>query len=197
MVAGVGAGIDIDTSQHWVIEKITQPKPFFQQLERLLSSDAILYFEGGSIAPEVATFFLANEAKNPVAVIRDTIAPAPDIYHVILSPAVIQALCRFAEEYPPEKLFDHIKAYRGQTLLFTFHDAFSGWLRVSDTVPQQSVAAFCEALGVTWRREKTKQRDLEQLRRLLWAFENPDQVKISGPQKPWYARLWEKLSGFK
>jgi hypothetical protein len=195
MVAGVGAGIDINTPHHWVIEGLQKPIPFFTQLQNLIPPDAILYFEGTGIAPEVGTFYLANEVQNSVAVIRDTIAPEPDIYHVKFSQRVIEVLCQFTGKYANPELFDHIKAYQGQTLLFTFHDAFCGWLRISEAVPEQTVAAFCEALGTSYRREETKQRDYEQLRLLLWAFENPDKVKVRGAKKAWYSRLWSRLFG--
>src|SRR6266478_6622574 len=46
-------------------------------------------------------------------------------------------------------LFDHIKAYRGESLLFTFHDAFDGWLCISEHVPGSTVAEFCRAPGVS------------------------------------------------
>ena len=195
MTAGEGAGIDINTPHHWVVEGLTQPIPFFSQLPNLIPTDANLYFEGTSIVPEVGTFFLANEAQNPVTVIRDTLAPVPEVYHIKFSQSAVAELCKLAEKYAQPELFDHIKAYQGQTLLFAFHDAFSGWLRVSEAIPEQTVAAFCKALGTTYRREQTKQRDFEQLRRLLWAFENPDKVKIRGVRIPWYSRLWQWLFG--
>ncbi len=194
MAAGQGAGIDINTSHHWVVKGLEQPIPFFSQLPNLLPGDAILYFEGTGIVPEVGTFYLANEAQNPVAVVRDTIVPVPEVYHVKFSQHVTAGLSSLAEKYANPELLDHIKAYQGQTLLFTFHDAFSGWLRISEAVPEQKVATFCKALGVTYRREETKHRDPEQLRRLLWAFENPDKVKIRSGER-WYQRFWRVLRG--
>ena len=88
------------------------------------------------------------------------------------------------------EMFDHIKAYRGQSLLFTFHDAFDGWLLVSEHLPDDAIARFCQALGVSRRREETKRRDPEQLRRILWAFENPHKVRIAG--ESWWRRLWRQ-----
>jgi hypothetical protein len=188
MVAGRGEGIDLDTPFQWVIEGLKQPVVFFEHLPTLLPPDCILYVEGASIAPEVAAFYSSHRAPNAVAVVRDTIAPVPDIYHFTFSPDVCAALRQFAERHAVAEMFDHIKAYRGESLLFTFHDAFDGWLCISDHVPDTTVAEFCRVVGVSHRREETKRRDPDQLRRILWAFENPQKVRIAG--EPWWRRLW-------
>jgi hypothetical protein len=190
MVAGRGDGIDLDTPFQWVIEGLKRPVAFFEHLPTLLPSDSILYVEGTSIAPAVAAFYSSHRARNAVDVVRDTIAPVPDIYHFTFSPEVCAALRQFAERHRVAEMFDHIKAYRGESLLFTFHDAFDGWLCISEHVPDTTVAEFCRALGVTHRREETKRRDPEQLRRILWTFENPHKVRIAG--EPWWRRLWRQ-----
>jgi hypothetical protein len=190
MVAGRGDGIDLDTPFQWVIEDLKQPGAFFENLPRLLPPDSILYVEGTTIAPELAAFYSSHRADNPVDVIRDTIAPVPDIYHFRFSPDVCASLRQFAERHPVAGMFDHIKAYRGESLLFTFHDAFDGWLCISEHVPENFVVEFCHTLGVTHRREETRRRDPEQLRRILWAFENPHKVRIAG--ESWWRSLWRR-----
>jgi hypothetical protein len=192
MVAGRGDGIDLDTPFHWVIKDLEQPVSFFQHLPELLPADSILYVEGTSIAPDVAAFYSSHRARNAVDVVRDTIAPVPDIYHFTFSPETCAALRQFTEQHPVAEMFDHIKAYRGGRLLFTFHDAFDGWLLVSELLPDDAVARFCQALGVSRRREETKRRDPEQLRRILWAFEHPDQVKFRVEGESWWKRLWRQ-----
>jgi hypothetical protein len=193
MSAGRGDGIDIDTPFHWVIEELKHPVPFFEQLPELLPPDSILYVEGTSIAADVAAYYSSHRARNAVDVVRDTIAPVPDIYHLTFSPDVLAGLRQFAESRPVAELFDHIKAYRGESLLFTFHDAFSGWLRISEHMPEPAVARFCQALGVSSRREETKQRDPEQLRWFLWMMENPHKVRFAG--ESWWRRLWRQWTG--
>jgi hypothetical protein len=190
IVAGRADGIDLDTPFQWVIEDLKQPVAFFEHLPILLPSDSILYVEGTSIAPEVAAFYSSHRARKAVDVVRDTIAPVPDIYHFTFSPDVCAALRQFTERHPVAEMFDHIKAYRAESLLFTFHDVFDGWLCISEHVPETTVAEFCRALGVSHRREQTKRRDPEQLRRILWAFENPHKVRIAG--ESWWRRLWRQ-----
>jgi hypothetical protein len=169
---------------------LKQPVAFFEHLPTLLPSDSILYVEGTSIAPEIAAFYSLHRAANAVDVVRDTIAPVPDIYHFTCSPGICAALRQFAGKYPVAQMFDHLKAYRGESLLFTFHDAFDGWLCVSEHVPDTAIAEFCRALGVSRGREETRRRDPEQLRRMLWALENPHKIRIAG--EPWWRRLWRQ-----
>jgi hypothetical protein len=195
MVAGRGDGIDLDTPFHWVVEELKHPVAFFEHLPELLPPDSILYVEGTRIAADVAAFYSLHRARNAVDVVRDTIAPVPDIYHFTFSPDVSASLRQFAESRPVAELFDHIKAYRGERLLFTFHHAFDGWLRISEHLPSEAMARFCQALGVSPRREETKRRDPEELRRILWALEHPDQVKIRVEGEPWWRRLWRELTG--
>ncbi len=40
------------------------------------------------------------------------------------------------------------KAYRGETLLLSFHDAFDGTLRISERIAEETVARF--AAGAGW-----------------------------------------------
>ena len=151
--------------------------------------DSVLYVEGTSIVPEMATFYSTHRAGNPVDVIRDTIAPVPDIFHVAFSAEVSDQLRQFAERHAVAEMFDHLKAYRGDVLLFTFHDAFDGWLRISGRVPEALVAQFGQTLEASCRREETKKRDPEQLRRILEAFEHPERVKIRVARESWPQRI--------
>lgn len=188
MVAGRGDGIDLDTPFHWVVEGLEMPGPFFEHLPKLLPPGSILYMEGTTIAPDIAAFYAQHRAPNAVDVVRDTLSPVPDIYHCTFSADACAGLRRFAESRPVAEMFDHLKAYRSESLLFTFHDAFDGWLLVSEHVPDAAIAEFCQALNVSRRREATEPRDPDQLRQLLWAFENPHEVRIAG--ESWWRRIW-------
>jgi len=194
MAAGRGDGIDLDTSFRWAIEGIEQPEPFMRHLPSLLPADAILYFEGGSIARDVSEFYESHRARNAVAVVRDTIFPVPDIYHVAFSPDVVARLCEFAATRAAQELFDHIKAYRGESLLFTFHDAFDGCLLISEHITEPVVAEFCQRLGASYKREtNASKRDPEQLRRFLELMENPHKIRFAG--ESWWRRLWRQWTG--
>jgi hypothetical protein len=112
IIAGRCDAIGLDTPFQWIVDGIKQPELFFSSITSLLPTDAILYFEGGSIAPDVATFYEAHRAPNAVPVVCDTIFPTPDIYHVAFSSELATGLREFAATPPSQTLFDHIKAYR-------------------------------------------------------------------------------------
>jgi hypothetical protein len=191
MIAGPGDGIDLDTPFRWVVGGLDKPEPFFRSLSLLLASDAILYFEGCSVASDVSAFYESHRALNAVAVICDTISPVPDVFHVGFSPEVVARLCELAASRPSKDLFDHVKAYQGKLLLFAFHDAFEGDLLVSERIAEPSVAKFSSSLGVSYRREPNiNKRNPEQLRRVLLALENPHKIRIAG--ESWWSRFWRR-----
>ena len=191
-IRGEGAGIDLDSPTQWVIELVRDPILFFRALPALLPADAILYMEGTSIAPYVAGFYERHAATNTVPVVRDCISPVPDIFHVSFSTAVIEGLCEMAEERAVPELFDHIKAYRDSTLIFTYHDAFDGQLRVSGRLSESIIRDLCAAVGSTYTQEPTKQRDMDQMRRILCALENPDKVRFA--REPLWRRVWQFIT---
>lgn len=194
MAAGRGDGIDLDSKERWLIENLTDSVSFFRHLDRLIPTGSVLYFEGCSILPGVAHFYEANKALNAVCVVRDTIFPIPETYHVATTPDVLNGIIYLLSQHSLENCFNHVKAYRDQKLLFAFHDAFDGSdFLISDQIPEQNVHAFCSALGVSYKRElNVNNRDPEQLRRFLWALENPQKLRINWP---WWKRalfFWKR-----
>jgi hypothetical protein len=183
LAAGRGDGIDLDSVDRWVVEGLRDPITFFRHLGDLVPPDSILYFEGSAIIPEAAQFYEKNRAANAVCVVRDSIFPVPEVFHVAMNPGVIETLLELLSKHPAEACFHHVKAYREDKLLFTFHDAFDGsCLLVSDRLPEDSVRTFTSTLGGTCRREpNVNKRDPEQLRRFLWALENPHKLRMNWP----------------
>ncbi|HRI14244.1 MAG TPA: hypothetical protein PLX89_14715 [Verrucomicrobiota bacterium] len=194
MAAGRGDGIDLDSPERWAIEDLKDSVSFFRHLATLIPEGGILYFEGCEILPEVTRFYEANRTANAVCVVRDTIFPIPEAFHVSMTPGVLERLVEIVGQHPSEACFNHVKAYRDEQLLFAFHDAFDGSdLLVSDRVPEERVRAFCSAVGVRFRREpNVNKRDPEQLRRFLWALENPHKLRMNWP---WWKKalfFWKK-----
>jgi hypothetical protein len=191
MIAGLGDGIDLDTPFRWVVGGLDKPESFFRSLPLLLAPDAILYFEGCSVAPAVSAFYESHRARIAMAVVRDTISPVPDVFHVGFSPEVVTRLCELAASRPSKDLFDHVKAYQGKSLLFAFHDAFESDLLISEHIAEPAVAKFSSSLGVSYRREpNVNKHDPEQLRGFLLALENPHKIRIAG--EPWWRCLWRR-----
>jgi hypothetical protein len=190
MIAGRDDGIELDTEFRWAVSGIKQPVPFFQSLFLLLTPDAILYFEGCSVARDVSAFYESHKARKAVAVTPDTVFPVSDCFHVSFSSEVVTRLCELAASRPSKDLFDHVKAYQGKTLLFHFHDAFDNNLFISGQVTEPAVAEFSSRLGVSYRREPNVNKRVEGLRGLLTAIENPGKIRIAGEH--WWSRLWRR-----
>ncbi len=189
-------GIGLDTPEHWAIDGINEPRRFFEHLSLLMEAQSVLYFEGTTIHPEVASFYANHATAHPISVACDTVFPIPDIYHVDFSSAVVDGMVQLASQRPIRALFNHVKGYRCARLIFAFHDAFEDCLRVSGHIPEPSVAVFCRALGVSYARERTEHRSSDSLRHLLYAMEHPEKVKIHGV--PWWQHLVnEFMSGFR
>jgi len=163
-------GLQIDTPYFWGSENVLQARTFFEHLNILVPASAILYFEGTTIAPEVAAFYDSHRTPEPVRVARDTLWPVPAVYHVRFSPQMVQFLCEQAERRALQEMFDHVKVYEGQSMLLTFHDAFSGWLCISERLPEEKVKTFFHALGASYSRERTMERDPKQLEQALNAL---------------------------
>src|SRR4051812_30847897 len=100
MATGRDNGIDLDTPFHWEVDGLNKPDPFFEHLPELLPPDSILYVEGTSIAPDIAAFYSSHHARNAVEVVRDTIMPSPDTYHLAFSPEVVVGLRQTAAGRP-------------------------------------------------------------------------------------------------
>ena len=193
MAAGRGDGIDLDSPERWVIAGLKDSVSFFRHLERLIPVGSVLYFEGCDIVPNVVSFYEANKASNTVCVVRDTIFPIPETFHVPMRPDVIEGIVGILGHHHLEACFNHVKAYRDGNLLFAFHDAFDGSdFLVSDLISEQNIQAFCSALGVTYRRQANVKRDPEQSGRFLSTLENPHQLRMTWP---WWKRalfFWKR-----
>jgi hypothetical protein len=118
MAAGRGDGIDLDSAERWVIEGLCSPTSFFQQIEQLIPTDSIIYFEAIDPVSEASHFYESNRAfAGAVCVVRDMIFPVPEIFHVQMRPGVIDGLVRLLGKHPQERCFTHVKAYHEAKLL--------------------------------------------------------------------------------
>ena len=183
MVAGRGDGIDLNSENRWRVEGLKNPIEFFQRLNLVIPQDSILYFEGCDVVKEVQDFYQKNRAANAVSVVRDEIFPIPETFHVTLTSEFIHGFIDLLTRHATPECFFHVKAYRNETLLFTFHEAFDGSdCLFSDLIPEGSITTFVSSLGGKYRLEpNVNKRDPEQLRRFLWALENPQKLRINWP----------------
>jgi hypothetical protein len=188
-------GLQLDTREHWAINGIHEPRRFFQHLSLLLEPHSILYLEGIRIHREAAVFYTKHKTMHPVDVACGTVFPIPHIYHLDFSPEVVAGIVELAARRPIGELLNHIAAYRLGRLTFLFHDAFEGYLKISDCVPEPVVVTFSRALGVSYSREITNLHP-NPYRDLLYAFEHAEELRMC--RMPWWRKVVnEFLSGFR
>jgi hypothetical protein len=101
--------------------------------EALPKDGAVLYVEGTSIDPEVASFLAARPAGDTREVARGTIWPTPQTFHVSLS--ALPELRALAEGRVDFEVCDHVVVYRGDELLLWAHDAGDGYVQVARSLP--------------------------------------------------------------
>jgi hypothetical protein len=183
-------GIDFDTPCYWVIERVEYPVLFFKHVSKLLPAGSVLYFEGGKISPAAAGLYAAHRAEFWTEVVQETVMPLPQIYHCKVSDEFLKSLGEMAAGRPASDLFNYLKAYREAKLLFAWNDAYEGQLCISDHVPENSVERFCQALGVSCRREKTTVSKPEVIEKVSLISNEPEGEEV--PSNSWYqrARTW-------
>jgi hypothetical protein len=183
-------GIDLDTPCYWVIERVGYPALFFKHVSKLAPPGSVLYFEGGKISQAAAELYAAHRAEFTADVVQETMMPLPQMFHCMMSDQLLNSLGELAAGRPASDLFNYLKAYREAKLLFAWNDAYEGELCISDHVPENSVERFCEALGVSCRREKTTTPKPEMIERIS-LLSNPAEDEAGSS---WYQRAWTWLT---
>jgi hypothetical protein len=185
-------GLDLDTPCYWVIDRVEYPMLFFKHLSKLLPPGSILYFEGGKIAPAAAELYAMHRSEFWTEVVQETVMPLPQTYHCKVSEELLKSLGEMAAGRPAGDLFNYLKAYREAKLLFAWNDAYEGEFYISDHVPEKSVERFCQALGVSCRREKTTPSKPEMIERVSLKSNQLEDEEVANSS--WYQRAWTWLT---
>ena len=137
----------------WELSPPADAEGFLRAVANLLTSDSSLYFEGTSIAPDVAAFFRAHSSASPRHIRRGTLWPRPATFHVDYTPEVLQGLISLVNAHASPELCEHLHAYDSEGLIFCWYDAFTdNPVLLSSRVPEQSVAALAHALSASYAR---------------------------------------------
>ncbi|HWD18024.1 MAG TPA: hypothetical protein VHB20_01995 [Verrucomicrobiae bacterium] len=183
-------GIDFGSANRWVVVDLRDPIAFFRHLSLLIPPDSILCFEGCAVASETGELYRGYAAENPARVTPDIIWPKPQSFHTVVLSDFLDRLGAQLEQRAASECFDHLKAYRGKSLLFHFHDAFDcSPLLVADSVAESSLSAFAAALHASYHSESRVKASEGDLTRVLAALENAPQLRAN-------ASWWRKLLSF-
>jgi hypothetical protein len=126
---------------------VTDLKRLLQAIDETMPRDSVLYLEGTSIAPDVATFLESRSAKDQREVTPNTLWPKPKVFHVPLAGDNLAQLRNLADNHADPEVADHLVVYRRDDVLLWAHDAGYGYVRVARNLRESIVNALRNALG--------------------------------------------------
>src|SRR3954447_22032065 len=116
-------------------------------VDEAMPKDSTLCFEGTSVAPDVVAFLERRQAPIRSAIAPNTLWPKPQFFHLSLAGTDLSQLRELAEDHAEPEIADHLVVYREGRVLLWAHDAGFGYVEVSDSLPEETIERFREALG--------------------------------------------------
>ena len=143
--------LDLELKRHWEIKEIRDSTAFFRLLPVLLPKDAILCFEGISIAKDVKVYLQVNSISPNFELRKGTIWPKSAIFHVPINAAFIEGLASMTENHAEPEICDHLQAYAGEKIVLAWFDAFHDPLWLTMDIPEIKVEEFCNNLKAKYK----------------------------------------------
>lgn len=152
-------GIIMEGDDAWVLEGGEREDAgrdfggFLTHALGLFPGGSILYLEGTSVSKEVQAYLEKNKIAAPCRITRAARWPKALVYHLHFTPELVSGLRERLTGRPPRTLCDHLHIHREGKLLCQGFDA--GWepLFVSISIPESTIAAFCQEAGYRYRLE--------------------------------------------
>ncbi|HZM02612.1 MAG TPA: hypothetical protein VFC44_06280 [Candidatus Saccharimonadales bacterium] len=160
------------TDFHWAVYGVASAIGFFNVLPVLMREGSVLYVEGTEIDPRIPPLYKKHLYPKPIDIAPDTLFPKPLSFHLTFTPLLCDFFKGLLKTNTHECLFHHVKGYSAHDVIFTFHDAFSGILRISHDVPEDVVKMICTRFDARYSLEATERPDFGVLTKLLNALEN-------------------------
>ncbi len=159
-MSGAEAKIQRLTDPKWQVSAPGDEIVFIRNLHRLLGEGAYLVVEG-TIAEDVKRFLKSCQPPTCPKIELDTIWPRPEVFHLPVSSANLEALADLMSRHALPEVCDHLKAYKGNHEIMAWYDA--GWndpCYVSEEVGEDRLAEFCRIVGCRYevvnRQDKAK-----------------------------------------
>lgn len=154
-------GLVLEGDDAWLLDSDADEQngrdlaPLLSHAVDLFPPGAVLYLEGTSLSPDIRAILDEHRATETSPITRATRWPKPQVFHIPLTADLADPLGTLCRDRPSRELCDHLHVYREDQLLLQGFDA--GWepLLVSATIPESTIAAFCEQTGFTCKREST------------------------------------------
>ena len=145
-------GLTLDHDFAWEVTAPKDRSAFFEGLGALLPSWSILYFEGTFFCQEVLDFLKSASVEPAVQIAVGTLWPKPKVFHIPATSENLRAISGLLQRHAQPEVCDHVHVYSQGKILLEWHDAlFKDPLLVSKAVPEQTLRAFCETQGLSYK----------------------------------------------
>ena len=139
---------DIIHESHWEVTGVTSLPAFFRALSRLAPNNSILCLEGGVWPARVQNVFDAislNMELEP--------RPGYEGYYFSITEEHMAKLAEVAENSAESEIAIHLFVLFGDEKgILEWYDLPNDPIHISETIEQQSVSHFAEAIGASYRR---------------------------------------------
>jgi hypothetical protein len=132
---------------YWKIDGIKDPKAFFKHLPKIFPHGLTLFIEEIEASLTAKSLYADYPARYRRKVPCDVICPPPESYHVVFTADFADQLCQLLTSQGFEGTLYHLKGYSEQEIVFSFHEAFTGELVVSNSKPETVVREFAASLN--------------------------------------------------
>ncbi len=133
---------------------VSDLRVLIRAIDAAMPKSAIIYIEGDSIVPEVASFLTSHLASEPRDVWPGSSSRRSRAFHVHLTGTNLAELSVLADSYAAPEVCDHVAVYKGDELLLTAYDAGENYVEVSKSLPDETIQHLRAALGAALTERK-------------------------------------------
>jgi len=132
----------------WEVAGIRSAEKFFSAVSNVLPLPVYLCFEGTRISSEVRALLASSAVAATLQIPPGTIWPKSSVFHVLATELFLQELAVLAGRHSESEVCDHFHAYNNGHGLMQWYDAFDLPLLIDESIPKESLQAFCRKLDV-------------------------------------------------
>ena len=126
---------------------------FLQALPSAFLEATAAFFEGSSIASDIAQIFLQHADSGPYLPQPQTLWSTGSIlrFRCLFTPSLCEALASASLHHAEPELFDHLFLYNERVPLLEWPDAFANCMWIASTIAETRVSAFAANLGLRYK----------------------------------------------
>jgi hypothetical protein len=145
-------GAALDRLHAWELTAPAGQERIAAALETLLPQGSVVVLETTSFDPEVERLLRQYVVPAGIEIRAGILWPRSKMLHVGATSHSLKALHDLITTLPAPQVCDHLYAYAGKDLLLEWTDAFDDPIYLSPSLPEATVAEFCETLRVAINR---------------------------------------------